>query len=276
MRFDNGFDVKAPIEEVWSTLLDVERVAPCMPGAEVIDRVGDDAYKVAIRVKVGPVTMRYRGEVEVVERDDDGHRATMRVKAKEARGQGTADANVRMALDEQAGGTRAGMETEVQLSGKVAAMGQGVIADISARLVETFAANLAAMLERGQQQAAAAEPAKAAADPTAGAAGPDGSAAPSTSASPAASAVPGRSAGSTATGGASAATTATDAGPGLAAATAPSPEPSTAAAPSETSLPIGKIAASMIAARLGNPRTIGAAAAALALVAVGFLLGRRR
>ena len=70
MKFENAFVVQAPIDEVWSTLLDVERVAPCMPGAKVLERDGEDAYKVGIKVKVGPMSMTYRAEVEIAERDD--------------------------------------------------------------------------------------------------------------------------------------------------------------------------------------------------------------
>jgi len=148
VKFENAFAVQAPIEEVWSALLDVERVAPCMPGAEVLEKVDDDSYKVAIKVRVGPIAMTYRGEVQITERDEAAHTATMRAKAREARGQGTADAHVHMSLSaEPGGGTQATLETEVALSGRVAAMGQGVIADVSAKLVETFAENLAAMLE---------------------------------------------------------------------------------------------------------------------------------
>jgi carbon monoxide dehydrogenase subunit G len=149
MTFENAFTVQAPLDEVWRTLLDVERVAPCMPGAEVTDRIGDDAYKVAVKVKVGPMSMTYRGEVQIVDRNEDERWATMHVKAKEARGQGTADAHVLMSLAEEPGGTRATIETEVQLSGRIAAMGQSVIADVSAKLIETFAGNLAAMLSDG-------------------------------------------------------------------------------------------------------------------------------
>jgi uncharacterized protein len=149
MKFENAFTVDAPLDEVWRTLLDVERVAPCMPGAEVTERIGDDAYKVSVKVKVGPMSMTYRGEVQIVDRDEQERRATMRVKAKEARGQGTADADVHMSLAEEAGGTHAAIETEVQMSGRIAAMGQSVIGDVSAKLIETFAANLAAMLSDG-------------------------------------------------------------------------------------------------------------------------------
>ena len=70
MKFENAFVVQAPIDEVHAALLDVERVAPCMPGAEVLEKTGDDAYKVAIKVKVGPMSMTYKGDVQIVERDD--------------------------------------------------------------------------------------------------------------------------------------------------------------------------------------------------------------
>jgi carbon monoxide dehydrogenase subunit G len=151
MRFENNFDVGAPIDEVWDAVLDVERVAPTVPGAQVLDRVGDDAYQVAIKVKVGPMSMTYRGEVEITERDEQSHRAVMKARAKESRGQGTADADVTMSLVGRNGGTSATVITDVQLSGKVATMGQGVLQDVSRRLVETFAANLATMLEPGER-----------------------------------------------------------------------------------------------------------------------------
>ena len=159
MRFENAFVVGAPIEEVWSTLLDVERVAPCVPGAEVLERSGEDEYRVAIKVRVGPIAMTYRGELRIVERDDAAHTATMLAKAREARGQGAADANVRMTLAEAPDGTHASLETEVALSGRVAAMGQGVIGDVSARLVEAFAGNLATMLAVGAANGNGAGPA---------------------------------------------------------------------------------------------------------------------
>jgi carbon monoxide dehydrogenase subunit G len=158
MEFQNDFDVKAPLEQVWDTMLDVERVAPCVPGAQVLERTGDDSYKVGIKVKVGPVQMQYRGEVEIVEKDDSSHSAVMSARAREARGQGTANANVRMHLSGNGDTTHGSMITEVQLSGRAAAMGQGVIKDVSAKIVDQFAENLATMLGGG---AAAEEPAAA-------------------------------------------------------------------------------------------------------------------
>jgi carbon monoxide dehydrogenase subunit G len=159
MRFENHFDVDAPIDRVWDAVLDVERVAPTVPGAQVLERVSDDAYKVAIKVRVGPMSMTYRGEVEITDRDEASHRAVMKARAKESRGQGTADADVTMTLTGENGHTSATVITDVQLSGKVATMGQGVLQDVSGRLVQTFAENLAAMLEAGEP--VVAEPAGA-------------------------------------------------------------------------------------------------------------------
>src|SRR3954471_17366659 len=157
MEFQNEFDVKAPLDQVWDAVLDLERVAPCVPGAEVLERTGDDAYKVGIKVKVGPVSMQYRGEVEITDKDPSSHVAQMSAKAREARGQGTANANVRMSLSGNGEVTHGTINTEVQLSGRAAAMGQGVIKDVSARIVDQFAANLAEMLGGGGAAAAAAE-----------------------------------------------------------------------------------------------------------------------
>src|SRR5512144_2919779 len=98
MEFENTFAVTAPIDEVWDTLLDVQRVAPCVPGAQVLEQSGEDAYKVGIKVKVGPVSMQYRGDIEIIERDAEAHRAVMSAKARETRGQGTANARVTMNL----------------------------------------------------------------------------------------------------------------------------------------------------------------------------------
>jgi uncharacterized protein len=160
MEFENTFVVDAPMEEVWDLLLDVERIAPCMPGAQVLEQTGDDAYKVAVKVKLGPMTMNYKGDVEIVEKDAESHMATMRAKAKEARGQGTASANMRMALKPAENGTEASILTEMQMSGKAAAMGQGIIKDVAATLTDTFAQNVAKLVE-----APAAEPDAAAAPP---------------------------------------------------------------------------------------------------------------
>lgn len=155
MLFDNSFELEAPIDEVWQTLLDVERVAPCMPGAEVLARDDDGSYQVAVKVKVGPMSMKYRGRVEIVEQEPELHRARMRANAKEARGQGTAAADIEMTLSQEGAVTHCTIHTDVKLSGKAAAMGQGVIRDVSAQLIADFARNLAAMMSSGAPEAAA-------------------------------------------------------------------------------------------------------------------------
>jgi uncharacterized protein len=255
VRFENAFEVHAPVEEVWATLLDVERVAPCMPGAEVLEQIGDDSFRVAIKIRVGPIAMTYRGDVEITERDDATHTATMRAKAREARGQGTADAHVHMSLTPLPGGTHATIDTEVALSGRVAAMGQGVIAEVSAKLVETFATNLAAMLAPAGDAPGATAAGVAAGDAALTDLGAASAAEPS---------APGPQAPS-----------------GLrvqapAAAAVPAPSPPRAAPVPHSTLPIGRIAAGVIAGRLANPRTLAIVALAYAIVfvAIGFLIGR--
>jgi carbon monoxide dehydrogenase subunit G len=244
MEFQNTFQVAAPIEEVWDLLLDVERIAPCMPGASVLEQTGDDAYKVAVRVRLGPMTMNYKGDVEILERDAGVHQATMRAKAKEARGQGTASANIRMALHPQDGGTAASIITEMQMSGKAAAMGQGVIKDVAASLTDTFAQNLADMIESGGRAAEpvapaaatvapAAEPVEAPADPVAPASPP-----------PTASAPP------------------------------PRETPRTAEPASDAALPVGRIIRSVVVGRLRDPKTVGSVAAVTVLLWA--VIGRRR
>jgi carbon monoxide dehydrogenase subunit G len=147
MEFDNEFSVSSPIETVWDTLMDVEEVAPCMPGAEVLEQTGDNSYKVSVKVRLGPVSMQYRGDVEIVDTDPGSHKAKLVAKATEARGQGTANAEIGMQLAERNGSTHATLTTDLRLSGRAAAMGQGIVKDVAAKLTETFAENLAAKLE---------------------------------------------------------------------------------------------------------------------------------
>ena len=251
MRFENTFDVDAPVDEVYSTLLDVERVAPCVPGAEVIGKTGDDAYEVAIKVKVGPISMTYRGTVEIVERHPEDHSAVMRARARETRGQGTADARVQIALTEGGGKTHGTIVSDVQLAGRAAAMGRGVIQDVSAKIVDTFAENLATMLGGGGAPAPAAQtpaPSEAAPPPPGAAQTP----LPGSEHSPAQAGATGAAA----------------APAGGAPKAVPPPTPPTATPAQESSLPVGKIVGSVVVSRLKDPRVIGGVvASAVALLA---------
>lgn len=157
MKFENEFTVAASEEEVWAALMDIERVTPCLPGARVVEKRSDSSYAVTIKVKLGPVTMNYAADLEVEDRDDAAHTARMKVSARETRGQGNAEADVAMAIEGDGDGTRARIVTDLSLTGRAASMGQSLITDVSAMLVDRFAANLAKMLSgEGEVETAAA------------------------------------------------------------------------------------------------------------------------
>ena len=164
MQLDSTFAVTAPIDQVWRTLMDFEKVAGCVPGAEVLNKLSEDAYQVGMKVKLGPVTMQYKGQMEVVERDEAGHRAVLKGQAKEARGQGTAQATAQLQLVEDAGMTRGSVSADVALSGRAAAMGQAVIGSVTDQMMAQFAQNLQVMLNDAGDTAAlsTAQPAAAA------------------------------------------------------------------------------------------------------------------
>jgi uncharacterized protein len=153
MQLDNAFTVTAPIDEVWTTLMEFDRVARCVPGAEVVGQLSDDVYQVAMRVKLGPMTMQYGGELEVIERDEEAHRAVLRGKAKEARGQGNADATAELKLSQEGEQVRGTVHADVRLLGRAAAMGQGVITSVADQILAQFAKNLQAMLNQTDEEA---------------------------------------------------------------------------------------------------------------------------
>jgi uncharacterized protein len=259
MEFDNTFTVTAPIDEVWGAVLDVERVAPCVPGAQVLEQTGDNTYKVAIKVKLGPVSMVYNGDIEVVEQDPEARRAVMSAKARESRGQGTADARVEMRLSHDNGTTHGAIHTDVAISGRAAAMGQGIIADVSARLIDTFAVNLAQMLA-AEQPGVPEQPGPGAVPPEAA----TRAEAPTTEFAAAEAGF----GGAAATVGA--APTERIARPEAAPPAAPPPAP-----PAEPDgLPVLSIAGGVLADRLRNPKVIAGLAGAT--VVVVFALRRRR
>jgi carbon monoxide dehydrogenase subunit G len=143
MRLQHRFEVPAPVEDVWRLLLDLERVAPCLPGASLGERVDENTYDVAIKVKLGPMQMSYAGRVEIVEQDDAAKRALMRATTSEQRGHGTAEATITTTLSAIEGGTLAQSETDLKLTGRVAQMG-GIVEDVSNRLLAQFSECLGA------------------------------------------------------------------------------------------------------------------------------------
>lgn len=151
MKLDQTFRVTAPIEGVWAALMDVEQVAGCVPGAQVLEQLSADSYQVGMKVKLGPISMAYRGRLDVVERDEAAHHATLSGKAQETRGQGTASATVQLQLSAEGGQTLGTVQADVRLSGRAAAMGQGVITSVADQMLGQFATNLEAMLSESPQ-----------------------------------------------------------------------------------------------------------------------------
>jgi hypothetical protein len=136
------FEVTLPIEEAWSVLTDLGRIAPCMPGAQ-IDEIADDEYRGRVRVKVGPITAEYKGVAHFLSRDASNHVAELRAEGRETRGQGSAAATVRAVLTEQANGkTSVSVETALDISGRVAQFGRGALAEVSSKLLGQFVDNL--------------------------------------------------------------------------------------------------------------------------------------
>ncbi len=139
MKLEHEFEVAAPVETVWALLLDLEQVAPCLPGGEVTERVDERTYKASVKVKLGPMQMTYRGDIAIVEADEAARRTVMEAKGSEARGQGTARATITTTLAPDGRGTRAQVVTDMQLTGRVAQMGRGIVQDVSSRLMGEFA-----------------------------------------------------------------------------------------------------------------------------------------
>lgn len=140
MEFDNQFEVPAPPERVWAHLLDVEAVVPCMPGAELTETVDDRTWKGKVTIKLGAVSLTFKGTVSMTERDDEAKRVALDAKGMEARGKGQATATVTSTMTAtDDGGTRVDMHTDLSLSGQAAQMGRGMIGDVSQRLASEFA-----------------------------------------------------------------------------------------------------------------------------------------
>ena len=161
MQFSNEFAAPAAPDEVFATLMDVRGVAGCLPGASIGDDTEDGGLEATVAVKVGPIRMSYGGTVHVIERDDAARTASMRVRAREQRGQGTAEATLGLAVVADGnGGSRATVTTDLMVTGRVAQMGAGIMQDVAGSMVNDFAACLSARM--GPAQAAApAEPAAA-------------------------------------------------------------------------------------------------------------------
>ncbi len=141
VELDHTFSTGKPADYNWEAILDLERVIPCVEGGSVIERTSPESAKAEIVVKMGAMSMTFRGTVEVAERDDEAHRALVRVKSKDTGGQGFANADVTFAVSD-GGGT---IHTSAQISGKAASMGEGVVQTVLDALVTDFSQKLAAI-----------------------------------------------------------------------------------------------------------------------------------
>jgi uncharacterized protein len=138
VELDHSFTTGKPVDETWDAILDLDRLIPCVEGGRVIERTSAEAARAEIKVKMGAMSMSYTGTVEVVEQDAADRRAVMRVKSKEAGGQGHANADVTFALNDGAGT----LHTAAQITGKAASMGEGVVVSVLDALIKDFTGKL--------------------------------------------------------------------------------------------------------------------------------------
>jgi len=141
MELNNEFEVAVPVSEAWAVLTDIERIAPCMPGAELREVEGDE-FRGVVKVKVGPITASYRGAARFEQLDAKAHRAVLKAEGRETRGQGNATALITANLSPSAKGTKVQVATDLAITGKVAQFGRGVLADVSGKLLDQFVHNL--------------------------------------------------------------------------------------------------------------------------------------
>jgi uncharacterized protein len=141
MELTNDFRVAVPVERAWEVLTDVELIAPCLPGAQLQEIEGDE-YRGIVKVKVGPITAQYKGKATFVSQDEQAHVAVLRAEGRETRGQGNANATITATLTPVDDGTAVSVVTDLTITGRVAQFGRGVLAEVSAKLLDQFVENL--------------------------------------------------------------------------------------------------------------------------------------
>jgi carbon monoxide dehydrogenase subunit G len=162
MKLEQSFTVAAPLEAVWAALIDVERVAPCLPGAQIDEKGPGGIYEGQFTVKLGPTTAAYYGTLRMQELDEGAHVAVMSARGTDRRGQGGATATIRSTLRPDGDGTKVDVDTDFAITGRLARFGRGgMIEEVSKRLLREFAACLQATLTAPPAEAGAATPAAA-------------------------------------------------------------------------------------------------------------------
>jgi carbon monoxide dehydrogenase subunit G len=148
VQLENSFTVPLPIDEAWRVLMDIDRIAPCMPGA-VLDSVEGDDFTGRVKVKLGPINLTYQGKGSFIERDETGHRAVIDARGKDQRGNGTAAATITANLASEGSVTRVEVLTDLNITGRPAQFGRGVMTDVGNKLLGQFADKLSAQLASG-------------------------------------------------------------------------------------------------------------------------------
>ena len=158
----NEFTVNRPIDEAWTILTDVERIAPCLPGAE-LQEVEGETYRGVVKVKLGAISSQFKGEANFIDRDDPNHSATIKGVGRDTGGRGNASAEITAKAESLSPtSTKVVVTTDLHITGKVAQFGRGIMGDVSAKLMEQFANNLNEMLDEQGLDAAPAAPVEAA------------------------------------------------------------------------------------------------------------------
>jgi uncharacterized protein len=143
----NEFTVNRPIEEAWAVITDVERIAPCLPGAE-LQEIEGDIYRGVVKVKLGSITPQFKGQASFIDRDDPGHRAVLKAEGRDTGGRGNAAAEITAQAESLSPtSTRCVVTTELHITGRVAQFGRGILGDVSKKLMAQFASNLNTMLD---------------------------------------------------------------------------------------------------------------------------------
>ena len=152
MQFSNSFEVPLPPAQAWAFLLDIQRIAPCMPGAELTEVVDESTYKGKVAVRLGPVALSFAGTAKFEDIDHTAHKARVKAQGSDVKGRGGASANVNFALEPVAEGTKVVIDTDLNLSGSVAQYGRasGMIQSVAAQIISQFAAALRGEIAKSQ------------------------------------------------------------------------------------------------------------------------------
>ena len=156
MKINNEFTVSVPVDQAWDVMLDLQRIAPCLPGASIQDEKGEGEYGGTMKVKIGPITANYKGTVKIEEADEENHRAVLQATGRDARGQGTASATIVSTLQEESSdSTKVSVETDMKLTGRAAQFGRGIAQDVATKMLTQFAECLEREISGGPQEGAA-------------------------------------------------------------------------------------------------------------------------